>query len=296
MNHATAKVSCFARAYHQRNNRAPVFADSAAFPLLGDDYGQISESMAQGIGFFPSGLQRKPGGGVRLIVDRFLSPSVLGRSAYCESALKNEVRIGCGQYALFASGYDTYAARNPDTALSVFELDLPDMIADKRRRVERAGLSSKAAYVPCDLSEDGWADPLTASGFSRRQKAFASLLGISHYLEKAAFMRLLKRLGETVCEGSAVCFDYPADSESRETRVNALLANGAGEPMKAKYSYAEMEALLAESGFLIYEHLDHAELTRRFFSDYNRENPAHPMSVPEGVCCVLAVRKGEVSQ
>ena len=155
MNHATAKVSCFARAYHQRNNRAPVFADSAAFPLPGDDYGQISESMAQGIGFFLPGFSGSREEGLRLIVDRFLSPSVLGRSAYCESALKNEVRIGCGQYVLFASGYDTYAARNPDTALPVFELDLPDMIADKRRRVERAGLSSKAAYVPCDLSEDG---------------------------------------------------------------------------------------------------------------------------------------------
>ena len=139
MNHTTAKASCFARAYHAKNNRAPIFADSAAFLLLGDEYGQIAESMTQGIGFF-----------------------------------------------------------------------------------------------------------------------------------------------------------LPGFGGSRETRVNALLAGGAGEPMKARYTYAQMEALLAESGFLIYEHLDHAELTRQYFFDYNRENPAHPMSVPEGVCCVLAVRKGDM--
>ena len=41
--------------------------------------------------------------------------------------------------------------------------------------------------------------------------------------------------------------------------VNRELAAAAGEPMKAKYSYSEMEALLSEEGFLIYEHMNAAE-------------------------------------
>ena len=51
--------------------------------------------------------------------------------------------------------------------------------------------------------------------------------------------------------------------------------------MKAKYSYSEMEALLSEAGFLIYEHMNAAEAT----------NTEHVMTAPEGVGYCLAVKK-----
>jgi hypothetical protein len=38
MDNTTAKVSCFARAYHFENNKTHIFADSMAARLLGDDY------------------------------------------------------------------------------------------------------------------------------------------------------------------------------------------------------------------------------------------------------------------
>ena len=56
MDNTTAKVSCFARAYHFKNNKTHIFADSMAARLLGDDYDQIAESMMQGIDFFSSGV------------------------------------------------------------------------------------------------------------------------------------------------------------------------------------------------------------------------------------------------
>ena len=56
MDNTTAKVSCFARAYHFENNKTHIFADSMAARLLGDDYDHIAESMMQGINFFPSGI------------------------------------------------------------------------------------------------------------------------------------------------------------------------------------------------------------------------------------------------
>ena len=61
--------------------------------------------------------------------------------------------------------------------------------------------------------------------------------------------------------------------------------------MKAQYDAQEMEALLEECGFLVYEHLDHTEMTNQYFSDYNQRNAGHSMKAPMGVCYVLAVRK-----
>lgn len=90
-----------------------------------------------------------PEAGLRRIVDGQLAPSVLARSALCERALE---AAGCRQYVLFAAGYDTFAIWNPDTPLAVFELDLPELLRDKRQRIARAGLRSCAVDVPCDLA------------------------------------------------------------------------------------------------------------------------------------------------
>ncbi len=61
--------------------------------------------------------------------------------------------------------------------------------------------------------------------------------------------------------------------------------------MKAKYSYDEMEVLLSEAGFLIYEHMNADEAREAFFREYNHKNSDHVMTAPEGVGYCLAVKK-----
>ena len=97
MENATAKMSCFARAYHTENNSIRVFADTAARRLLGEEYDAIAQSIREGIGYFLPAFRGSAEEGLRLIVDNQLSPSVLGRSAFCEKTLQNERRLGCRQ-------------------------------------------------------------------------------------------------------------------------------------------------------------------------------------------------------
>ena len=56
MDNMTAKVSCFARAYHYNNNQVHIFKDSFAELLLGDEYEQITQNMINGIRFFLPGF------------------------------------------------------------------------------------------------------------------------------------------------------------------------------------------------------------------------------------------------
>ena len=144
MENTTAKVSLFARGYHYENNSVHIFADTVAKKLLGQEYDQIAQNMSQGISFFIPGFEGTPDEGLRLIVDNQLSPSVLGRSAFCERMIENEVKNGCSQIVLLASGYDTFAIRNSDDGLLVFELDLPEVVDDKRMKIEGADLQSCA--------------------------------------------------------------------------------------------------------------------------------------------------------
>ncbi len=291
MDHMTARISCFARAWHFKNSCLPVFEDSAAEKLLGEDYITAEQSMMQGVNFFFPDHHGTPEEGLRLIVDRQLSPSVLGRSAYCEKKLENEIRLGCRQYLICAAGYDTYAIRNASAPLAVFDLDLPEMIADKQERVAKAGLPSCARYIACDLSREEQKEALAKAGFDARLKSFASLLGICHYLTKSSFSALLESLKELLSEGFALCLDYPTTQNSKENMKNRMLAQAAGEPVQAVYSVEEMEALLSRHGFLVYEALDHDEMTAQYFSNHNAAEPEHPLSAPEGVAYLLAVRK-----
>lgn len=288
MDHMTAKVSCFARAYHYKNNTKHIFEDNMAEKLLGGDYDAIAQNMADGVSFFLPGFKGTKEEGLKLIVDKQLSPSVLARSAYCERKFLEEKQSGCMQYIIFASGYDTFSMRSKDSALSVYELDLPEMIADKKQRVERSQVKSRAVYVPCNLADKDWKDKLVQSGYHRNLKSFGSLLGISYYLSKPEFEKLLRNIGEITAEGSVICFDYPSTDESKETKKNQILASGAGEQMKALYSCSEIEALLLKCGFKLEEHLDDREMTKQYFSEYNRCNPGCQMEAPAGVAYVIA--------
>jgi methyltransferase (TIGR00027 family) len=291
MKHMTAMVSCFARAYHFRMNQVRIFSDDAAEILLNEDCERIAQNMIQGIDYFLPEFQGSPEEGLRLIADRQLSPSVLGRSAFCEAMLEKAVKKGCGQYVILASGYDTFGIRNKNTSLKVFEADLPDLLEDKKERMEKAGLNSASVFVPCDLSDPSWKDGLLEKGFDKNQTAFAGMLGISYYLTKDEFGALLSTLGDLLPTDSELCLDCPMEEEGHESRVNRELAQGADEAMKARYFAAELDTILKRNGFEIRTVLKPEEMTEQYFSRYNRANEEHRMEAPAGVCYVLAVCK-----
>lgn len=291
MDNMTAKVSCFARAYHYKNNSIHIFSDNIAEKLLGDDYNQIEKNMTDGLDFFCPGFKGTKEEGLRVIVDKQLSLSVLGRSAFCEDKLKACVTNGCRQYVVFAAGYDTFSLRNSDESLTVFELDYPQMIEDKMERINKGRLTSAAIGVPCNLADEAWKNKLLAHGYDKDIMAFGSLLGISYYLKKVDFEQLVMSISEIMSEGSAICFDYPSVDESAETRKTQMLASEAGEQMKALYSYKEIDMILDKYGFIIEEHLDKDDMTCRYFREYNQANPMHQMNAPVGVGYVYAVKR-----
>lgn len=291
MNNMTAKVSCFARAYHYKNNSTYIFEDSAAEKILGREYDEIADNMAGGVKFFFPGFEGTSEEGLRLIADRQLSPSVLGRSAFCEEKLFEAIESGLGQYMIFAAGYDTFSIRYTDDKLSVYELDLPEMIADKTQRIKKYRLKSVAKYIPCDLAKKEWKKQIIESGYSVTDKSFSGLLGISYYLTKEEFGELLTNINEIVADDSIICFDYPSIEAGNEAKTNQRLALGAGEQMKSQYSYEEIKALLQSCGFEIAEHMDDKEMTGQYFSKYNEYNPSHAMQAPVGIAYLTAIKR-----
>lgn len=223
----TALVSCFARCYHYQNNKYRIFSDNIANKILSsEEYNSIADSMTNGIKFFNPSFVGTNEEALRWIVDHQLSPSVLGRSAFCEKSLLNAIKIGCSQYLIFASGYDTFAYRNKYN-VTVFELDRNDMIEDKIRRLNRCKLDySSVNFIKCDFTEQNWINSIINSKYNKNKISFSSLLGISYYLTKEEFISMIKCIAKIVCDGSSIVFDYPTYEDSKETKTNELLAVG----------------------------------------------------------------------
>ena len=288
----TAKVSCFARAYHYRNNEKWIFADTLAADILGTDYENIAAYMVGGISFFNPEFKGTKEDALRWIVDHQLSPSVLGRSAFCERMILSEIRLGCRQYLIFGAGYDTFAYRNNIPDLKVFELDRAELLADKRTRLCRMGVdTSLVESISCDFEKGGWKEALFAGSYDADEKSFCSMLGLSYYMAKSDFEKLLQQMSEIFSEGSAIVFDYQVQRGSAFTKKNEELAATAGESMKASYDYKELEKMLERCGLLIYEHLDDAEMTKQYFEAYNICYPGRKMYAPKGVEYCMAVKK-----
>lgn len=298
----TALVSAFSRAYHSAQNSEKIFDDYLAKKILTEnEYEEIASNMSKGIPFFNPSFVGTQEEALRWIVDNYLSPTTVGRAAFAEKSLENAVKIGAKQYLIFAAGYDTFAYRQPEWAskIEIFEIDHPATGEDKQKRIK--SVASKKPenlhYVSADFRENNWqSNLLDCIEFDKCKISFCSLLGISYYLSKEVFAETINVISKFVPKGSSIVFDYPdeynyTDKAGERAKKQSAMAAAAKEKMLASYSYTELEKILADSNFMICEHLTPNEITEQYFKKYNKLNPNHQMTAFDNVNYCFAVRK-----
>lgn len=258
----TALISAFARAYVNKHSKFVSFRDIYAEKLF------TEEEFRQIEGFISAEHSD-----VTDYVNTSLAPTPLGRSKFCEESLETAEKTGTRQYVILGCGYDTFSLRNTDPNLQIFEIDKAAVIADKLHRIKRAGLKipQKAHYISADLSCENIGTVLDKNDFDRRKKTLFSCLGLLYYLTNDEISALFESIAAVASNGSAVVFDFP-DSHlfsSNIPRVKEMLkmAEMSGEPMRTCFGYGELEKMLEEHGFLLYEFLNRDEIQHRFFDD-----------------------------
>lgn len=283
----TALVSLFARAYHQKNKDIKIFDDLLSIKLITEkEYEMIGLNMSQGISFFNPTFKGSEEEALKWIVDHQLSPSVLVRSAFCKEAIEEMKEKGCQQYLDFASGYDSFAYYYQNQ-MHVFEIDKKEVIEDKRQRCKDVDIEN-IQFLSIDLSQENWINTLLQSDYQEDQLSISSMLGLSYYLTKDEFKKMLKQLSKYLLKGSHLVFDYPSIQESKETKINEMLAKEADESMKVKYSFAELKEILNQCHLTIIQHENHQTVTEKYISNYNVYYKDDPIKAPEGVCyCVV---------
>lgn len=297
-----ALTSLFARAWHNVQYAVRVLEDDVSRKLLTDaEYRAIGEHMAKGVPFFATQFSGTKEQALRLIATEYLCPSVLGRAAFSEQALRTAAKIGTAQYLILSAGYDTFPYRQPTFAknMRIFELDRAATVQDKIARLACAGIAppENVQYLTADLTVSGWEKVLSENpAFDRNIPTFCSLLGLVYSLSTADFVHLLCTLRDLLCAGSALVFDYPDENAfgahaGIRAQKQAQLARAAGEPMCSGYSLPMLTRMLSDCGFRVYEHLTPDEITAQYFALHNRANPELPLRAFDNVNYCLAVRK-----
>ncbi len=283
----TALVSLFTRVYHQKSKGIKIFDDPLSTKLITKkEYEMIGLNMSQGISFFNPTFKGSKEEALKWIVDHQLSPSVLLRSAFCKEAIEEMKEKGCQQYLDFASGYDSFAYYYQNQ-MHVFEIDKKEVIEDKRQRCKDVDIEN-IQFLSIDLSQENWINTLLQGDYQEDQLSISSMLGLSYYLTKDEFKKMLKQLSKYLLKGSRLVFDYPSIQESKETKINEMLAKEADESMKAKYSFAELKEILNQCHLTIIQHENHQTVTEKYISNYNAYYKDDPIKAPEGVCyCVV---------
>ena len=117
---------------------------------------------------------------------------------------------GIGQVALLGAGYDTRPYRLPEMAqVKVFEVDLPAVQADKKKKLAGAlgTLPSNVTFLPLDFDTQSLEAAFAGSPYNPKQPALFIWEGVSQYLSETAVRRTLDFVGHAA-RGSRIVFTY----------------------------------------------------------------------------------------
>lgn len=253
----TALRVALRRAAHQLYDKQPlVFEDPLAVSILGPE--------------FREELNRTPDANRRPF-SAALRTFMVVRARLAEDTLaQGIVERGVRQYLVLGAGLDTFAYRNPNMQLRVFEVDHPATQAWKRERLQAAGIAipDNATLVPVDFERQALAEELLAAGFDAKAPTVTGWLGVAPYLTLEAFRDTTKLLGG-FAPGSTVVFDYSQPREALSTVEKLMLDSlssrvaQAGEPFRLFFTPDALEQELKLAGLEVVEDLDGLALTKR---------------------------------
>jgi O-methyltransferase involved in polyketide biosynthesis len=190
------------------------------------------------------------------------------RRRYGDDQVNSALERGARQYVIMGAKADTYAYRNRNPNLPVFEV------------------------APADLEVGTLPAALEAAGFQTGQVSFFSWLGISPCSSAQATLEALAFIG-SLPTGSGLAFDYavrrtllvPGLDPNQETAMDALASRitAQGEPLQLSIDSHALHEFLRFTGFHEVEDLGPTEIEKRYCSD--REDglrvwpgPAHLVS------------------
>jgi methyltransferase (TIGR00027 family) len=203
--------------------------------------------------------------------------SMLCRKRYIDDKTLEALRTGSEVVVILGAGLDTRAYRLPElAAVPVFEVDLPESIAYKRKQVEDVlgEVPSHVRLVPVDFDAQDLGSVLAEHGYELERSAFFVWEGVTQYLSEEGVRDTLRFLAKAA-PGSRLVFTYlrkdfldgdelyGAEAAYRRFKLEEKVWKFALDP-------ADVPAFLAEHGWRELEQMGPHEFTERYIEPLGR--------------------------
>jgi methyltransferase (TIGR00027 family) len=133
------------------------------------------------------------------------------RTRFIDEALERAIGAGAVQVLIPGAGLDSHAYRCGEllAGVRVFEVDRPETLAFKKRRVDEAlgGPPANLTYVPLDLENEEMPAALAWHGYDAGRRTFVILEGVTMYVPEPALRALFGFIASHP-KGSSVVFDF----------------------------------------------------------------------------------------
>jgi methyltransferase (TIGR00027 family) len=244
----TAITVCYFRALAAQDERSEIRGpDTYARLFLSDEWNKrLAESA-----FGENDVARH--------VNHTLYGYFIARTAFMDHVFVEAIRNRIPQIVFLGAGYDSrpYRFRDQLGDTKIFELDASATQNRKREILlqHSVPMPPRLSFVPVNFNTDDLGEALERAGFSRNQKSLFIWEGVMYYLGEAEVDKVMDVLADNCLSGSRLCFDYVAAK---------LQTSNAGEQMKFWIEKAKIPAYLVSHGFIVLDHVDTEELTKRY--------------------------------
>jgi methyltransferase (TIGR00027 family) len=180
---------------------------------------------------------------------------IASRKRYIDDRLTEALGSEIDAVVNLGAGLDTRAYRLPAlSTLSVFEVDLPENIADKRHVLHQVygKIPDHVTLVPLDLEHQDLESVLTSHGYQIQQKSFFIWEAVTQYLTESGVRKTFSFLAKAN-PGSKLVFTY-----IRKDFIDGVASYGSG----ALYKAFRVEEQLWRFGMV-------PELVGAFLNDYD---------------------------
>lgn len=292
----TAKLCSFARAYHSNFGKDKIFDDYLAYDLMGmDEYNEIGQLIENN--FDTSAFDDRysfDGARVYPLVNKYITPIPISRIAFAEKELGRFVKEnGKCQYVICGAGMDTFAFRNENSDIHIFELDHPDTQRFKLERIKQLewNIPKNVEYVSVDFSKDDMTEVLKSAGLQPDVPTFFSILGVTYYLTLPVFEETLTKINRISKIGSRLVFDFPDETtfkidKNMRAYELAQITDKLGEPMQHGFTVEEIRHAVSENGFSVIRHETPLSIQKTYF-----DNRADGQAAFENIHFILAEKK-----
>ncbi|MFJ5292771.1 class I SAM-dependent methyltransferase [Streptomyces sp. NPDC088348] len=156
------------------------------------------------------------------------------RAPYFDQLVLDAIAAGVPQVVNLGAGHDDRALRFRHSGVTFFDLDLPDVVADKARRLRTMGTdTTHLALTAVDFHTDDVAEVLARAGHDAHRPALFLAEHLALFLEPGDVASLLARLSGRAAAGSTLAITaevHPAglDSGLVVSTVDDVMFGGAG--------------------------------------------------------------------